>query len=71
MAEELIEICNELFRKWEINKSDVMGKVTGSKKGRIILLKLQTRIGRYRDVWKVITDRLQTEREKKNSVYRT
>lgn len=64
-AEKLIEICDELIWKETITKSAVMEKVTGSDEGRIIFLQLQTRIGRYKDVWKVITDRLQTEKKRR------
>jgi hypothetical protein len=62
VVEKLIEICDELIWKGAITKNAVMEKVTGSEEGRIIFLQLQTRIGRYKDVWKVITDRLQTIR---------
>ena len=41
-----------------------MEKITGNEEGRIIFLQLQSRIGRNKDVWKIITDRLQTEKKK-------
>jgi hypothetical protein len=67
-AEKLIEICDEVIWKGAITKNAVIEKVTGSEEGRIIFLQLQTRIGRYKDVWKVITDRLQTEKKKRMKV---
>ena len=67
-AEKLIEICDEVIWKGAITKNAVIEKVTGSEEGRIIFLQLQTRIGRYKDVWKVITDRLQTEKKKRRKV---
>ena len=67
-AEKLIEICDEVIWKGAIIKNAVIEKVTGSEEGRIIFLQLQTRIGRYKDVWKVITDRLQTEKKKRRKV---
>jgi hypothetical protein len=67
-AKKLIEICDEVIWKGAITKNAVIEKVTGSEEGRIIFLQLQTRIGRYKDVWKVITDRLQTEKKKRMKV---
>lgn len=43
-----------------------MEKITGNVEGRIIFLQLQSRIGRNKDVWKIITDRLQTEKKKRS-----
>ncbi|CAC5400110.1 unnamed protein product [Mytilus coruscus] len=63
-SSDLLELCNDLIQKGNIKKAEVMERVTGNTRGQIILLNLQSRFGN-KDVWKIITDRIQTERKRR------